>query len=482
MKTKIIAFLSAAALILSMCPVFAESTESNLTTSLRLTELNLPVIYHSCNNDFRHTSTGAQSVVWYGDGGYWRTTLTLDDGSPFDKVYRYVCEGGGGTLQYANNNLIQLTIPTTGLLKEGEKLEVNDGLYLALYYRSKSEFTSPISGEVKQGNNVKVQPSFVHNSYWNNNGARVFNLTSGENSPEFIADGKWHKLEMATDVISDMLADNRATPEFPNLIFQICFGNVNLPSYIEFGAAQAGLLKTDKSLSDNTWNRIYTEMGWQLKNTAPIEIKVNDTIVKVENGVYEYTAAADSLETPEIEVVSDNGLTYEVEKLSNTQYKVVTKAPGYDILKDADGVTTYKQRIDTQTGEYKANGTVQLYDVTNAEMVQEYIINLDVPTAEANIRIGYMETDDLTGCGSGDSVEIDVKYSNIENREYNYLTVLVLRNGAKVVRVVPFHVTVAEDEVAQELTHKYTLTDDDYTGVKAQCYVIDMTSKSNVLK
>ncbi len=478
-KKGFLAFLTACTLILSICPVRAESSENNLTTSFRVTDIALPTMYHSCNNDFRHTGTGAQSVVWYGDNGYWRQTVSLNDGSPFNTVYRYVCEGGGGTAQYANNNMMTMDIPTASLLKEGEQLELNDGMYLAIYYRSRSEFTSPISGETKQGEDVQIQPAFMHNSNWSSNGARALDMASGENKPTLIADGEWHKLELVSDVNADMLT--RATTAFSQMHVQIMFGDLTKPSYIEFGAAQAGLLKTDKTLSDNSYSRIYTETSWHLKNTAPKEFKVNGTTVKVTDDVYEYTAMANSVDNPVIEAVSDSAMGCAVEKITNTKYKVTMRASGYNSLKPLDGVTTYKKRIDTATGEYKANGTVELFNVTNADMMKEYIINLDVPTAEAKIRIGSMETNDLTGCGLGDTVTADVKYTNIESKKYNYITFLVLRKGQKVVGVIPYKVSVAEDEAEKNLTHSYPLPAGDYTDVKASCYVIDTETNSNVL-
>ncbi len=403
MKRKIISAYLAFCMIIAYSPVYAAINRENLTETFSVSDMIIPEAYHACQSGegIRNTENGPV-VYSASEAGYEGYYITAPDvsGDEFTNAYRYMCTGardeyGNRTemyTRYIERNSYWVYMPTDGLLNEGEKLNVNDGVYFSFYYRSAEKFTSPADEKTYTGEDVDFKTCFVHNSGYGTTQFR--NIETMQNVTTMKADGEWHRVEFIGQVNGDII--DRINSYTDNTIpFLICFQDLSKQSSIEMTGFRMGIMKVNQENTDNSYNRIFTEMSWHLSKNALDTITVNGTEINLIKNKYKYTVKTD-IENVNITAVSKSGAEYEVIQNSETEYVIKVKSAGYDFTKAPDETVTYQEKVNV-LGEYSSSGTTHSFAVRNADMYsQRYTIYLSDNIFDSPLR-NIPETKLFTG-------------------------------------------------------------------------------------
>ena len=404
MRKRIISIYLAVGILIMYMPVCAATNRKNLTESFSISEMIVPTVYHSCQSGEGLRNTEGGPVVYSanesGYEGYYITAPELSE-DKFLNAYKYMCTGAvdeaGNRIEmktkYIERNSYWVYMPSDGLLRNGESLDVGDGIYFSFYYRSAPGFISPTDGKTYTGEDVSFKTCFVHNSGY---GTTSFsNIETFKNPTMMVADGKWHRVEFIGQVNSGIMdrINNLKEGKIP---FLICFEDLSKQSFIEMTGFRMGILDVNQENSDNSYSRIYTEMSWHLSKNSLDSITVNGTELNLINGKSKYTVKNTSDEVS-ISGKSNSGATYEVIKNTGSEYVIKVKSAGYDFTKNAGETVTYQEKVNALTGDYFSLGTRRAFSVKNSDMYKEqYTIYLNDNIFSSPLR-DFPETPIFTG-------------------------------------------------------------------------------------
>lgn len=422
---------------------WAESTAANMDSTFELGVENGEKITASVNAAYTFIRNYGTDV----------SPIALENDA-FDKAYPYQCYGGGSNNRWDNIFKMKFDIP---------EAEDNDCVWLSYYYKSATSFVGG-DGNTYTGTTMDIQQQR------NTTNQIVTNLKAGAYGDTFIADDEWHRVDLY------MSAANIKEKEL--LIY---FTDMSKPMYVLFAGFRAGVVHFPEGESYNN-DRAYTELGWHLQNTNADTIILNGKTVNLEQGVYEYNLSADedalTAELPE----GSAAAVSEVKKISGGCYEVWVTAPGYSRGGSDDTSITFRRRVNSSTGEFLSNGTVETYTVKNSQMVKKYTVNLVLRTAEAALTVDGEEKSALDGCVGGEEIVLDVKYRNLKAENKTYIAVLVIYKDKAVKAVIPAREEITPEQSEVSKAYTYVLPEDDYTGCTADFLVIDTETMYDVVK
>ena len=413
---------------------FCESTADHVLSTFELGAENKEVITTSVNAAYTHIRDYGSTV----------SPITLEN-DLFRQAYPYQCYGGGSNNRWDNIYKMKFDIPDAG---------ANDCVWLSYYYKSESSFVGG-NGNTYKGTTIDVPQQR------NTANEIVVNLKAGAYGDTFVADDQWHRVDLY------MSAANIKNEEL--LIY---FTDMSKPVSVLFAGFRAGVVHFPEGVTYNN-DRAYTELGWHLQNKDADAILLNGKTVALSDGIYEYNISAD---TDALDVALPDGAKVkvaQVEKKSVGAYEVLLAAPGYS---PSGEKSAFRRRVNSATGEFSQNGTIETYTVENAAMLQKYTINLELKAVEAAMTVDGANTTSLDGCVGGETIAVNVKYRNLKAENKTYMTVLMICKDNAVQSIMPAREIISDEIKEFENTYPYTLPVGDYTGCVADFLVIDTGS------
>ena len=413
MKKLISVLLAAIMLLVNTAVVIAD--KNDMTSKLYLSDIGYPsTVMHYVNGDSYKSINGGPVV--YGEGhtdkyntsgtlltyGYWQSPVALTN-DVFPQAIPYMCYGVENSTTYSNNdNQIRVKLDTP------VEVEENDGVYVSFYYRAADKFygvgdkaSTQYTGQTTQFDVIAVDNSNPskqeqYTNKWQTavcmfgdtqttagNDANNTNGSLGRPEVTVVPDGKWHRVEgyvwMDATKLSYMGDTNKLSLAFNmNRIFE--------SSYIELAGFRTGVLKTADLETKNESNQVFTEIPWHLQKSAVTGLKVNGEALDLTSGATEFTVPG-TMDEPTVELTSDSGVQYDIEKLAYNRYKITTYAGAYDIAKTADETLQYRARYNN--GSYSGNYSWSTFK--NSDFIgTTYYINIGI---KDNFKMYPLSTD-----------------------------------------------------------------------------------------
>ena len=460
-KNKITALL----IVMTMCISVSAFVQVNASaTNFTYTGITTPAsVNHNVNNSYRHnSSSGSKAVHYY---GYTRTPSSYTN-DLFENGYDYMCYGTGKTSTEYSWNQLTFNFPNNFT-----SMKTSDVLYFSFYYRSHSEFTGLADNNTYTG--IATLPTLR----FKDKTIPVYELASGKASGNaqackfFEPDDQWHKAEFYVPV-TDSIA------ELTTLNFWVCFMRMSEACFINMSGFSLGLLSLDESITPSN-DAYYTLLGHALNKASLTGLNVNSENVVLSEGLFEYTVDSDGID-PEIEATGLNlAKAPVVEKINNFNYEITSFALGYDSLVDDE--LTYSEKV-SDDGSFSETGTVRQYTVTNSDKTSVYKLNLNIKPVNAVVKVNGVETNSLVGCEDGDVVTITETYNNFYDKNFTYMTLLIIKNNGQTVRLVPFKTELAAFQTSKGENFTYTLDLGDYTSAECDLLIVDTSTFCDILK
>ncbi len=468
MKCKKLIAAIIAATFVGILPVSAEvpSTPDNLTSTFYATDYAYPssVIKVINNRDAYKSQNGGP--IAYGEAytnkyntngglysyGYNQEPLKLDENEPFDSAIPYMCYGGEGFSSCGSDNRINVD------LAMAEQADEGDGIMLSFYYRSLPEFNGAGTHEstTYTGETVRLEVCNNYTQTWKfqSNDLKSYRF-------DIVPDGTWKRVDMVYrlgvgEAISDQL-----------MKVGLVFGDVSKACYIEFANFKTGVLKYTKESDSNAFNQMFTETSWHMMNPELSSISVGGTPIAMADGQYSYKIPA--VFGDSVTAESKSGAKIDILQKSYNTYEITTYSAGYDPIKGSEDTVTFRTRYNN--GSFSGNDSAPAKK--NCDMTKTYTVVLDIPAIVSDIDIDGTPGNTLTSTSGGCTVSVNMTFSNLESREYNYKVLMILRKSGKIVSVIPFGVTIADNEPTHTDRYSYVLPAGDYTGVTVDYYAVD---------
>ncbi len=431
MKKIISVLLSAMMLLTGINIAFAAGYDAeSMTTKFYLTEESVPTyVGRNMNSLYRSNSTASNAIphIAYGDkytdkynyttgalySYNWDGPMMKLENEPFDFSVPYMCYGGSGltNIDAANNSInIKMAMPHTA--------ELNDGVYISFYYRSKSSFEGLgiKAGQTLTGADTNMRLYTRKNTGgWESSGY-VQQVNGGSNVITIPADNKWHKAEftvyLENDSLMGLVADDI-------LNMALGFSDTTQPAFIEFAGFRVGVLDIDREPSNN---KTFTDISWHLQNKSYTGIKINGSAMEpVEGNNYTVTSTLNSdgtVAAPDFEVVTADGraVSYKLDKLAWNKYRYTITAPGYDRLLENNADISFRMR----NGGYNMSQGTTTYTKKNGELITADTYTVTVEPEDNFTMYPLVNRDDsvVHGCNNewrGEWVEYSTYVRPIES-------------------------------------------------------------------
>ena len=350
----------------------------------------------------------------------------------------------------------------------------NDTVYLSFWYRSGKTFT----GKDSNTYNGEVQtPKIMFNS----NDVSVYEVSSASTElSAYAADGNWHKAEYFVPLTEDVYV-SKLSSAVSNYQMRISFLDLDCAAEIQFAGMKCGVLKVNDG-KEITVKKAATYLGKALASGKLTALNVNGTDITVSDSFSEYTVPSDSADEPLIIAESNiAGGKVEIQKKDISEYELHIYSPGYDEKLADDAERSYVKYVSAD-GVFDENAEAVSYSIKNSEHYSVIKVFLDVKTVTAELKVNGIATNLLTGCVAGDKITLDEKYTNIEGKSLDYISLIVIKNGNNIEELYSFKTTVSETESTKTEKIEVVLGDKDYSGKTADFYIIDLSTNCDIIK
>ena len=433
--------------------------------SFVLTDYTVPTsVRQSVDSKYRETGTTNHPVYYK----YSRTAEKLTD-DLFDSCYTYLCHGTGEEITNINHNMLtfNFALPTSSV-------EQNDTVYFSFWYRSNMTFTGRDS---QSYTGTEQQPIIMFNS----NNVNVYEVSSGNAElSAYVPDSTWHKVEYYVPLTSEVYVSDLGSI-ISNYQFRISFLNLNMAAEIQFAGMKCGVLKVNDGEAI-TEKKAATYLGKALTKGQISSLAINGTDIAVSDLFGEYNVSSDSVD--EVDIVVQNKLKdgkIDILKNGISEYELHVYSPGYDLRMDDDEQRNYIKYV-SDSGMFDESAEAKSYSVKNSDHYSVIKIYVDIKTVWAELAVNGNITNSLEGCVVGDKITLTEKYINVEKKDITYMSLVVLKKGNNIRALYPFKTVLAQSDTEKEVTFEVELTDNDYNGMTADFYIIDLLTNSDIIK